>query len=130
MEKHTLLEIILATVGGVLFALGMCMCLVVQWNAFAGGVVLAVIGLLVLLSIIAVHKKAHPAQTHHALDKGLLLTWGIGLLGALVMGFGMSKVMVEPVAQSDLFIGLAAGVLGLLVCVLNYPIYAYRKKRG
>ena len=34
MKKDTLLEIILGTVGGLIFALGMCMCLIPKWNMF------------------------------------------------------------------------------------------------
>ena len=32
MKKDTLLEIILGTVGGLVFALGMCMCLLPEWK--------------------------------------------------------------------------------------------------
>lgn len=32
MKKETLLEIILGTIGGLIFAIGMCMCLIPEWN--------------------------------------------------------------------------------------------------
>lgn len=54
MKKETLLEIILGTVGGLIFAVGMCMCLIPEWNLFAAGVVVAVVGFIVLLCIIPV----------------------------------------------------------------------------
>lgn len=41
------------------------------------------------------------------------------------MGFGMSKVMIETPSSKDIIIGLITGVIGLIICVLNYPIYAY-----
>lgn len=43
------------------------------------------------------------------------------------MGFGMSKVMVGDVNTSDMIIGIITGIVGLIICVLNYPIYAYIK---
>ena len=43
------------------------------------------------------------------------------------MGFGMSKVMVDAPSQSELILGIVVGVIGLLICVLNYPIYSYLK---
>lgn len=43
------------------------------------------------------------------------------------MGFGMSKVMVGETSTSDMIIGIVTGVVGLVICVLNYPIYAYIK---
>ena len=43
------------------------------------------------------------------------------------MGFGMSKIMVGTPSNTDMFIGLITGIIGLLICVLNYPVYAYIK---
>ena len=56
-----------------------------------------------------------------------MLTWVVGLAGALIMGFEMSKVMVGDVNTSDMIIGIITGIVGLIICVLNYPIYAYIK---
>lgn len=47
MEKKNFISLIMGTVGGILFAIGMCMCLLPQWNAFNQGVVISVIGLTV-----------------------------------------------------------------------------------
>ena len=57
----------------------------------------------------------------------LVLTFVIGIIGSLIMGFGMSKIMVGSPKKMDLIIGMITGVVGLLVCVLNYPIYSYIK---
>ena len=127
MKKETLIEIILGTIGGLLFAFGMCMCLIPEWNMFNAGVILTIIGLALLLTIIPVYRKSHPRKEHKPIDKGLLATWIIGIVGALVMGFGMSKILVEGASQSDIIIGMIFGVIGLLVCVLNYPVYSYLK---
>ena len=48
MKKENFVSLILGTVGGILFALGMCMCLVAEWNAARPGVVLAIVGALAL----------------------------------------------------------------------------------
>lgn len=37
----------------------------------------------------------------------------------------MSKVMVGDPTRTDLLVGIITGIVGLLVCVLNYPVYAY-----
>ena len=42
MKKSSFVAMILGTIGGVLFALGMCMALIAEWNAFTPGVVLDV----------------------------------------------------------------------------------------
>ena len=38
MKKSTFVAMILGTIGGILFALGMCMALIPEWNAFQPGV--------------------------------------------------------------------------------------------
>lgn len=128
MKKDTLLEIILGTIGGVVFAIGMCMCLIPEWDLFVAGVVVSIIGLMILLCIIPVYRKEHPKKANNKeFDLGLVLTWIVGVIGALIMGFGMSKIMVGSPEKIDLIIGMITGIVGLLICVLNYPIYSYLK---
>lgn len=130
MKKETLLEIILGTVGGLIFAIGMCMCLIHEWNLKTLGIILSCLGLIVLLFIFPVYRKNHPKKEHAPINKGILFTWCIGIIGALIMGFGMSRVMIDQASQPDLIIGIATGMIGLLICVLNYPIYSYLKSKG
>lgn len=127
MKKETLLEIILGTIGGLVFAIGLTMCLIPEWDLFKAGVVVAILGFIVLLCIIPVYRKNHPKKEHGPINWGIVFTWLIGIVGALVMGFGMSKVMVGDPSKTDLLIGIIIGILGLLVCVFNYPIYSYLK---
>ena len=128
MKKETLLEIVLGTVGGLVFAIGMCMCLIPEWNFFTAGVVTAIIGFIILLCIIPVYRKEHPKKVKNKkTDWGLILTWFIGIIGSLILGLGMSKIMVDRTEKMDMIIGMVTGVAGLLICVLNYPIYAYLK---
>lgn len=127
MKKDTLLQIILGTVGGLVFAIGMTMCLLPEWNMFTPGVVTSIIGFIILLCIIPLYRKNHPKKERGPIDWGLVLTWSIGIIGSLVMGFGMSRIMVGDASQTDMLVGLITGVVGLIVCVLNYPIYSYIK---
>lgn len=127
MKKETLLEIILGTIGGLIFAIGMCMCLIYEWNMFKLGMCVTIIGFVILLLIIPIYKNAHPKKEHKNLDSRIILTWIIGVVGALIMGFGMSKVMVGETTASNMIIGIVFGIVGLVICVLNYPVYAYIK---
>ena len=127
MKRETLLQIILGTIGGLIFAIGMCMCLITEWNMFAAGVIVAIVGFIILLFIIPVYRSTHPKKSHEPIDKGLLLTWIIGVVGSLIMGFGMSKVMIGDASGADMVVGLITGIVGLIICVLNYPIYSYIK---
>lgn len=127
MKKETLLEIILGTIGGIVFAIGMTMCLIPEWDLLKVGVVVGIIGFIILLCIIPVYRSNHPKKEHAKICWGIIFTWMIGIIGALVMGFGMSKVMVGEPNKTDLLLGIGTGIVGLLVCVLNYPIYSYLK---
>lgn len=129
MKKETLLEIILGTVGGLTFAIGMCMCLIPEWNMFTAGIITGIIGFIILLGIIPVYRSSHPkkAKESKPTNWGIIIAWTVGVIGALIMGFGMSKIMVGDTETSDMVVGLITGVVGLVICVLDYPIYAYIK---
>jgi len=127
MKKETLLEIILGTIGGLVFAIGMCMCLLPKWNMFMQGVVVSIVGFIILLCIIPIYRKDHPRKPHGQVNFGIVLTFVIGIVGSLIMGFGMSKVMIDGASGTDMLVGIITGVVGLVICVLNYPIYSYIK---
>ena len=50
MKKKNFVSLLFGTVGGILFALGMCMCLLPEWGAFTPGVVIAAVGAVNVLS--------------------------------------------------------------------------------
>lgn len=79
------------------------------------------------MCIIPVYRKSHPRKPHEPINWGIVFAWVIGIVGALVMGFGMSKVMVGEATKSDMLIGIITGIVGLIICVLDYPIYSYIK---
>ena len=127
MKKETLLEIILGTIGGLIFAIGMCMCLLPEWNMFTAGVIVTIIGFIVLLAIIPIYRSSHPKKPSKPVNWGIVTTWSVGVVGSLIMGFGMSRILIEGATTADMVVGLITGVVGLVICVLNYPIYAYIK---
>lgn len=55
-----------------------------------------------------------------------------GCLAALVLGGGMSLVMTVENSLAALIGGIALGIVGLVLCAVNYPIYRHRadKKTG
>ena len=65
MQKKNFVSLILGTIGGILFAIGMCMCLLPEWGAFTQGVVIAVIGAVVLLILLLVRRKMEGKPAIH-----------------------------------------------------------------
>lgn len=104
------------------------MCLIPEWDLFTLGCIITGIGLIILLCIIPIYKSTHPKKHIKTINWGIVITWLAGIIGALIMGFGMSRIMVGNPSKNDLIIGLIFGIIGLIVCVLNYPFYAYIKE--
>ena len=127
MKKETLFEIILGTVGGLVFAFGMCMCLIPEWNLFQAGIIVSIIGSILLLCIIPLYRKTHSKKKHTPISWDVVLGWIIGIIGVLILGFGMSRVMVGDPSTTDMIWGISIGIAGLIICVLDYPIFIYIK---
>ena len=108
---------ILGTIGGILFALGMCMALIPEWNAFRQGVVLGVIGAVVLLIMVFVWRKMENKAPIRVSGKtiGTVL---FGIVGALVFGVGMCLTMV----WSNMTVGIVVGLIGIVLLLCLIPL--------
>ena len=117
MKKKNFVSLVLGTIGGILFALGMCMCLVEEWAAFKQGVVTGAIGAVVLLVMLIVYRKmcGKPAIK---LSGKAIGTIALGVAGALILGVGMCMVMV----WNMLLWGIAVGLAGILLLLMLIPL--------
>lgn len=56
-----------------------------------------------------------------------ILACVLGTIGALIMGFGMSLTMTNIGTtlgiNNEMLIGTIFGIIGIIICVINYPIY-------
>ena len=93
MKKSNFAAMILGTIGAVLFALGMCMALIPEWNAFRPGVIMGIIGIAVLIIMVIVWRKMEHKDPIHISAKtiGTIL---LGVIGDLTFGVGMCLTMV------------------------------------
>lgn len=116
MSKKNFISLILGTIGGVLFALGMCMAMIEEWNAFKQGIVLGVIGAVILLIMILVRRKMEGKPIVVKMDGKTIGTVVLGVVGALVLGAGMCMVMVWNMMIPGVIVGLVGIVL--LLCLI------------
>ena len=118
MEKKNFITLVLGTVGGLLFALGMCMCLLPEWNMFNTGVICAAIGLVILLiTVIAYRKMSGKAPIKvNAKVLGKVL---YGTLSALVLGAGMAMIMAF---EGMMIQGIIVGVVGIVMLLFLIPM--------
>ena len=117
MKKENFVSLILGTVGGILFALGMCMCLLPDWNAFKPGLVTGVIGLAVLLAMLFVRRKMQ-GKPPVKLNRKTVGIIALAVLGALVLGAGMCLVMV----WERLALGILVGIVGIVMLLCLIPL--------
>ena len=88
MKKSSFVAMILGTVSGILFALGMCMTLISEWDAFLQGIILGCIGILLgLITLIVWRKMEHKAPIR--ISGKQVLTIAVGTIGVLSFGAGM-----------------------------------------
>lgn len=116
MKKSVFVSMILGTIGGILFALGMCMTLIPEWNAFKPGVAMGVIGAIVLLLMVIVWRKMENKAPIKLSGKTIGAAW-IGIIGALLLGVGMCLTMV----WSHMIAGIAIGIAGIVVLLCLIP---------
>lgn len=117
MKKSSFTALILGTIGGVFFALGMCMTMLPEWGVFRQGVLCGAAGLVILLITLLVWRKMeHKAPVKlSAKAAGAAL---LGVVGALVLGVGMCMVMVFD----KMALGIVVGVAGILFLLMLIPL--------
>ena len=107
----------LGTVGIVLFALGMCMALIPEWDAFKPGIIFGCVGLLLGLITLIVWRKMEGKEPVHITGKAIL-TVMVGVVGALALGAGMCFCMV----WGKMIFGVVIGLVGIAVLLCLIPL--------
>lgn len=116
MTKKNFITLVLSTIGGILFALGMCMAMLPEWNTFTQGVVVGVIGLAVLLAMVLIRRRMEGKPIMVKLTAKTIGIILLGIFGTLALGVGMCMVMV----WNMLVYGILVGIVGivLLLCLI------------
>ena len=117
MKKSSFIALVLGTVSGVLFSLGMCMALLPQWDAFTEGVIFGGIGLILGIITFFVWCKMEHKQLPKMNGKNILRTI-YGTVAALVLGVGMCLCLV----WEQIVWGTLVGLLGIIMLIALIPI--------
>lgn len=117
MKKSSFVTMLLGTVSGVLFALGMCMTMIREWNAFQPGVIFGCLGLVLgLVSVIVWRKMEHKSPVH--ISGKAVISTVIGVIGALALGVGMCFSMV----WGKMAVGIGIGLAGVIILLCLIPL--------
>jgi uncharacterized membrane protein YeaQ/YmgE (transglycosylase-associated protein family) len=117
MKKKDFVTLIMSTVGGILFALGMCMGLIPEWNALIQGIIIGIIGAVILLAMVMVRRKmsGKPAIVLNGKAIGTTL---LGVVGAIVLGVGMCMTMI----WNMMIPGIIVGIVGIVLLLCLIPV--------
>lgn len=116
-EKSNFVALILGTVSGVFFALGMCMALLPEWGMRNQGIVSGVIGLVLMLITVMIWRKMEGKAPIRPSGKAIGTTL-LSVAGALLLGVGMCLCMVF----AKMLIGIVIGIIGIVVLLMLIPL--------
>jgi len=117
MKKSNFVALILGTVSGVFFALGMCMALLTEWGMRSQGIVCGVIGMVLGLITLIVWRRMEGKEPVKVSGK-LIGTILLGVIGALMLGVGMCLSMVF----GKMLLGIVIGIIGIVVLLMLIPL--------
>ena len=117
MKKENFILLLTGVIGGLLFALGMCMCLLPEWNAFRQGLIVGAAGIVVLIAMAIARRKmlGLPAISLAPRTVGAVT---LGVAGALVLGVGMCMTMLWDM----LLFGILVGIAGIVLLLFLIPV--------
>ena len=116
MKKSAFVNLVVGSVSGLLFALGMCMCLLPEWNAFSIGTVCTGIGftVLVIQGIIAWVRSGRKLRVNWKVAGRVLY----GIFASLVLGVGMCLILV----WNRMLLGILVGMAGIILLLCLIPL--------
>lgn len=117
MKKSSFTALVLGTVSGVLFALGMCMAMIPEWGAFQPGIIFGCVGLVLGLVTLLVWRRMEHKEPIRVSGKTVLSVF-VGVVGALALGIGMCFTMV----WGKLVTGIAVGIAGIVILLSLIPL--------
>lgn len=118
MEKKHFVALVMFVVGGLLFSLGMCMCLLPEWDAFKEGVILGAVGGVTLLATVIATLKMLGVKMIKVSGK-LVAKIIYAVISLLVFGTGMCLIM----AFDMMLVGILVGIVGIVMLLCLIPMF-------
>lgn len=117
MRKNDFITLVFGVIGGLLFSIGMCMCLIPEWNCFREGVVVAAVGAVILMALL-IALRVKSGKPRKKINWKLVGKAVFGIFAALVLGVGMCLIMVWEM----MIPGIIVGVVGIVLLLCLIPM--------
>ena len=126
MKKSNFIALILGTIGGIFFALGMCTALLPEWGMSGQGIAAGIAGLLLLLLDLIIWRRME-GKAPVKLSKKTVAAVAVSIFGALLLGTGMCLTML----LGKMVLGIVIGLTGIILLLMLIPLVKgnHRKKR-
>ena len=117
MKKSSFVALIMGTVSGVLFALGMCMALLPAWNAFTEGIIFGATGIVLSVITVLIWCRMENKKLPKMSGKNLFrIVYAV--IAVLVLGVGMCLCLV----WQQMIWGTLVGLLGIIMLIALIPM--------
>lgn len=119
MTKKNFVYLVLTVCAGMMFALGMCMCLLPEWNAFVPGVVVTALGI-IALSVIGLVRWVQAGKPIAEINWNKAGKIAYCVVCALVLGTGMAMIMAF---EGLMLYGILVGIVGIVMGLGIIPLF-------
>ena len=117
MKKSSYVALVMGTVSGVMFSLGMCMALVEEWAMLKQGAILGGAGLVLgLVTLLVWRKMEHKAPI--SVSGKVVVRVLLGVAAALTLGIGLSLCLV----LENYMLGTVIGLVGIVMLLGFIPL--------
>ena len=117
MKKSSYVALVLGTVSGVLFSLGMCMVLVEEWAMLKDGVIMGAAGLVLgLVTLLVWRQMEHKAPIKVSGKVVAKVVYAV--VAALVLGIGLCLCLV----LENYMLGTVIGLVGIVMLLGLIPM--------
>ena len=117
MMKSSYVALVMGTVSGVMFSLGMCMALVEKWAMLKQGVIVGGAGLLLALVTLLIWRKMEHKAPIRVSGKVVVRVM-LGVAAALTLGIGLSLCLV----LENYILGTVIGLVGIVLLLGFIPL--------
>lgn len=117
MKKSSFVALIMGTVSGVLFALGMCMALLPEWDAFTEGIIFGAVGMVFSIITALIWCKMENKKLPKMNGKNVYRTI-YAIVAVLVLGVGLCMCLV----WEQTIWGTLVGLLGIIMLIALIPM--------
>ena len=117
MKKSSYVALVMGTVSGVMFSLGMCMALVEKWAMLKQGVIVGGAGLLLALVTLLIWRKMEHKAPIRVSGKVVVRVM-LGVAAALTLGIGLSLCLV----LESYMLGPVIGLVGIVMLLGFIPL--------